>query len=404
MSLNATEPVQAACLTAPASGGVAVILTVGDREALARLISTRPTFDWNALPENRLKLFRWVAGDGSVLDEVLLHHFALSEGRHGLEISSHGGPRIVQRLLMDLQERGAEIVSADRLATATCRAPEGPVAEALQLLPRAPTRRLAGWLMRNARALHEELTRIRQWIESSQLQKAAAILNALLTRPSRGQRVLEGIRVVLIGEPNAGKSTLANLLAEEERAIVSDTPGTTRDWTDHSISIEGIPLLLIDTAGIRSTDDAIERLAIAHARAQVAAAHLIVRVLDRSVQADSPEEAGLTDLAASETAHVADLLVWNKADLPEHPTRAKIRERWTGPQVTVCAIQGRGLETLRRELLRLAGYEGWPTDQAELFTPRQRNLLHDVLSAVNTGEASTALDTLARLTQFSPEG
>jgi small GTP-binding protein len=158
---------------------------------------------------------------------------------------------------------------------------------------------------------------------------------------------------VLVGRPNSGKSTLANVLAEREQAIVSDLPGTTRDWTEHPAAIEGVPFTIVDTAGIRSTDDPIEAEAVRRAREQVYRARVIIRVIDLSGPPDTNEEALLPPSAGSAGDHAPILDVYNKADLPAHAGHVG-----GGPKaedLRVSARTGDGIDHLRAALLAAVG-------------------------------------------------
>jgi tRNA modification GTPase len=234
----------------------------------------------------------------------------------------------------------------------------------------------------------------------------------LQARSRQGRLLREGIRVVIAGQPNAGKSSLLNALAGAELAIVTPLAGTTRDVISHVLQIDGVPLHVIDTAGLRAPDatgvDDVERIGIERAWGQITQADAVLFLHDLTRQAQADYQA--TDahiegeLAAIMSAHIPVLHVWNKCDVPGVTPP-------TVPAAALCvsAHTGAGLQQVRARLLEMAG---WQSSQAEgVFMARERHLqalarvLHHVTHAQDyLQQPQPALDVLAeelRLSQLA---
>ena len=182
------------------------------------------------------------------------------------------------------------------------------------------------------------------------LAAAAARLQTILAGAARGLLVHEGARAVLVGRPNAGKSSLLNALLEADRAIVTPIPGTTRDVLTESLNLDGVPVTLVDTAGIAErTDDAVERLGVERSRAEIGRADVLLLVLDGAAD-PSPEDAAI----AAAIGKRPGVVVLNKADLPpRYPPAAAQDLLAAAPLCTVSALTGSGIAALRSTLTQL---------------------------------------------------
>jgi tRNA modification GTPase len=205
----------------------------------------------------------------------------------------------------------------------------------------------------------------------------------------RAHYLLDGVRVVLVGRPNTGKSTLANRLAGRDLAIVSERPGTTRDWTEHPGAIAGVPFTFVDTAGIRSTTDPVEHEAIRRSRAQIAPASVVVRVIDGS-QPPHDEDRQATEQAKRSGVPLM-LFAWNKADLGEHPGQRMLLQVVERRGVAISAATGDGVDDLRRKLVSLLGLDGWEASDTAPFTERQMGAYRSALSALEPGRPDADL-------------
>lgn len=181
------------------------------------------------------------------------------------------------------------------------------------------------------------------------LEKIDKSLSALLKRSEEGRVIREGLRTAIIGRPNAGKSSLLNALLQEERAIVTDVPGTTRDTIEEAVHISGVSLLLMDTAGLRETDNKVEQIGIERARASMEKADLILAVIDGSSPLDEEDKEILHSLVGKKA-----IVILNKYDLtPE----VKAEDIWEiaghVPVVSLSARYGSGMDELREELRKI---------------------------------------------------
>jgi tRNA modification GTPase len=248
---------------------------------------------------------------------------------------------------------------------------------------RSASRSLDGAFSREIGVLREALIQLRMLVEATLdfpeeeidfLQKADALgqlvrlqqqLAAVLQHARQGSLLREGIKVVIAGQPNAGKSSLLNALAGAELAIVTPIPGTTRDKVQQTIQIEGVPLHVIDTAGLRESEDEVERIGIARAWAEIEAADavLFLHDLTRSGQTDyQAADAAITRaLAQRLSARVPVLDVWNKADAAAAPVEG----------LSLSAKTGAGLQALRQQLLQIVGWQAAPEG---LYIARERHV------------------------------
>ncbi len=279
----------------------------------------------------RLRLGRIGRGLG---DEVVA--VVLAEAPPVVEIQCHGGSAAVDLVLEALLEAGAQLAEPAVWAE---HAGESPIkAAALLDLTRAPTLRTAEILLEQSQgALDRELARLITEMRGSR-QRALEQLDRLIARGQVGVRLTHGWRVVIAGRPNVGKSRLLNALAGYQRAIVDSAPGTTRDLVTALTAFDGWPVELVDTAGVRDTDDAIERSGIDRTLQQTATADLVLQLLDRSEPLRDEDRAGIGRPGSS-------LLVATKADLPAawEPSNPALAGR---PLWVVSAARGEGLDEL----------------------------------------------------------
>jgi tRNA modification GTPase len=380
---------KAACLTPPAVGGVAVIQVVGPTApaVVARLLRSRHPLDLEHLDPGEIRLCRWVDGDQTI-DDALVAVRRSDRGEFVIDISLHGGPRIVQRSLLMLKHAGAAIVEPRELLGITCQPSNAIEGELLPLFLRAQTRAVAAWLGEVIRQFPHTLQRVLDHLAAHELDPARTELESLCAAEEKARFLLSGVRAVLIGGPNTGKSTLANALAGREQAIVSDTPGTTRDWVDHPGAITGAPFTFVDTAGLRDTADPIEQEAIRRTYVQVGTADLVLQVLDRSAPApEDPTADRHTAWPPVKPGHLSPptVLVLNKCDLPPHPGFPNV-SAWDRqkPMASVSAKTGEGLDRLRALLLQAVGLTNWRQDVVAPLTAQQKDRCQTALSVLKT--------------------
>ena len=375
----------AAIATAAGAAGVGIVRLSGPGcRAIAAMLLGRP-------PQPRhASYLRFRDGDGDVIDDGLMLYFPAPQSYTGedvLELQGHGSPLLLARLLrrcLDLGARHARpgefterAFLEGRLDLAQAEAVADLISAGSEAALRAARRSLDGEFSRRVDAVVEGLVALRVWIEAAldfpeeevdflaapelqqRLRGVAGDLERLRADAGRGKRLLDGLHVVIVGAPNAGKSSLLNALAGEERAIVTDIAGTTRDLLRERIMVDGIELTLVDTAGLRDAPDSIEREGIRRARAELERADLVLAVLDDQV---APPPLALP-------AGVPVLWLHNKADLSGAPVHAETRP--DGEHLWLSARTGEGLAPLRSRLREAAGL-GEGSEGA--FSARARHL------------------------------
>ncbi len=330
----------AALSSPPGTGAVALLRVSGP---LAQSVA-HAAFRGPSLQPRRALLGHITDPSGDPIDEVLLTFFpapASYTGEDTIEISCHGGLLITRKVLDRLLQVGARHAAPGEFTQRAFLHGKLDLtqAEAVMDLISAQTdralhaahRQLDGALGRHILALQQDLLAILAHIEAyidfpdddidpdtghallARLESLQRQLLALLATAHHGRLLREGVRTVLVGAPNAGKSSLLNQLLGFERAIVSDLPGTTRDTIEEVINLHGFPLRLIDTAGLRSAPcDPIEAAGIARTHSQLASADLILTVVDASLPPPPP-------LDLPPNPNTRHLLVLHKSDLPRHP-------------------------------------------------------------------------------------
>ena len=367
----------AAVATPPGAGGVGVIRVSGALSAgIARKLLRRE-------PEPRHAYYcAFADASRTPIDRGLLLYFKAPHSYTGedvLELQTHGSPIVLRLLLARLVELGARHARAGefseraflngKIDLAQAEAVADLIASGSETAARAALRSLDGEFSRRVRALTAAAVRLRVWIEAAidfpeeeidflaapelraDLTAVRTDLAALLDGARRGVRLADGLHVVIVGRPNAGKSSLLNALAASERAIVTEIPGTTRDLVRETVDIDGVMLTLVDTAGLRDSADIVEREGIRRARAELARADAIVLV----GESDGDPDADVGLLADTPT-EAARIVVHNKIDIvaqvPRRERRADRVHLW------LSAKTGAGLDLLQAELKRLAGGDG----------------------------------------------
>jgi tRNA modification GTPase len=331
------------------------------------------------------------AADGEVIDSGIALYFPAPRsftGEHVLELQGHGGAHVLNRLQHRVLELGARRAQPgefsrraflnDKLDLVQAEAIADLIDSATDAAARAAQRSLQGEFSRRVHELQDALTSLRVFVEaaidfpdeeidflaeSDVNERTAGVrdqVDELLSEARQGRLLRDGIVLAISGRPNAGKSSLLNALSGQDTAIVTDIPGTTRDVLREQIDLDGIPVHLADTAGIRETSDRIEAEGVRRARQALDSADIVLLVEDVS---DQPSETA--DLAGEIPANVQFIRVKNKADL----LPGTIPPPQAGT-VWISAKTGQGVDDLRSQIREMVG----ASDHAEgSFSARQRH-------------------------------
>ena len=371
----------AAVATPSGRGGIGIVRISGPRVAhIARSVL-------GVLPAPRQAQFaRFRGARGELLDEGLALYFPAPHSYTGeavLELHGHGGPVVMRALLAACLDAGARLAQPGeftrraflegKLDLAQAEAVADLIDASSGEAARSALRSLSGEFSAAIHSLAGKLVELRALTEAQldfpeeeldiahrhdaaqRLRQLRSALDAVLARSRQGSLLRTGVHVVLAGPPNVGKSSLLNRLAGEERAIVTPVAGTTRDALREPIQIDGVPLTLVDTAGLRSSGDEIEQLGMARTREELARADVVIMVHDAG------DTAGVAESLPGARAR---LDVYNKSDL--HPGFRPPAEG-----LAVSAKTGEGLDALREAILHVAG---WSSTGESVFLARERHV------------------------------
>ena len=372
----------AAIATAPGRGGVGIVRVSGPRAlAIAITLTGREPVVRHA------HYGPFHADDGEVIDEGLLLFFRAPHsftGEDVLELQGHGGPMVLDMLLRRCVELGARLARPgefseraflnDKLDLAQAEAIADLIEASSAQAARNAVRSLQGEFSRRVHELTEQLIQLRIYVEAAidfpeeeidfladghvlkQLEAVRASLSTVLHEAAQGALVRDGMTVVIAGRPNAGKSSLLNALAGREAAIVTEIAGTTRDILREHIHIDGMPLHVVDTAGLRDTEDAVERIGVQRAIEAIRDADRVLLVVDASSGQPIDPLQAWPDLLVAKPDPGKTTVIRNKADLSGEPSGLGVDQdgRVT---VSLSARSGDGLQLLREHLKQCMGYE-----------------------------------------------
>jgi tRNA modification GTPase len=367
-------------------------------------------------PARRAVLSRFLAADATAIDQGILLYFPAPHsftGQDVLELQGHGGPVVLNMLLARCLELGARVAEPGefsqraflngKLDLVQAEAVADLIEAGSAAAARSALRSLSGEFSHEVRGLAGRLTELRMLVEATldfpeeeidvlrdtdaarRLSVIRAELASLLQRARAGRLLRCGLHVVLAGLPNVGKSSLLNRLAGEERAIVTEVAGTTRDAVRETILVEGIPLHIIDTAGLRETDDVVEKIGVERAWSEIERADIVLQLLDARCGQTSQDRA----IAMRLPAGVERIVVENKCDLAGlEATRFVEADR---VHLRLSAKSGEGIGLLHDELLRVAGWNGHGED---VVLARERHLEALALAAEKSALAARQLDQI----------
>ncbi len=436
----------AAIATAPGRGAVGIVRVSG-----AQLAPLMAALCGRQLLPRQASYLPFQDAHGQAIDKGLAIYFPAPHSYTGedvLELQAHGGPVVLQLLLARCLEAGAAPNPAtgqpcvpqlrvaqpgefteraflnDKIDLAQAEAIADLIDASTETAARSAARSMSGEFSLAVNTLLGQLIHLRMLVEATldfpeedidflqkadaqgQLQRLQATLASVMQRATQGALLREGIKVVIAGQPNAGKSSLLNALAGAELAIVTPIAGTTRDKVSQLIQIEGVPLHVVDTAGLREALDEVEKIGVARAWAEIESADAVLFLHDLTRHdAANPAPDAIDYIAAD--ARIAEALalklpkntaiidVWNKSDMVTNPLPATHQ----AGSVQISAKTGAGLQALRQQLLALVGWQAVPEG---VFMARERHVraLNQVkaqlaTAAAQLGAARPALDLLA---------
>lgn len=381
----------AAIATAPGRGGIGVVRVSG--RGLAELASI---LTGRQLVSRFATYTPFLAADGTILDQGIALLFSAPHSYTGedvLELQGHGGPAVLQAVLHRCLELGARLAQPgeftqraflnDKMDLAQSESVADLIDATTEQAARSAMRSLQGEFSAAINSAVAQLIDLRMLVEATldfpeeeigdaDSQLCASKLAALLHEVARieglaklGSILREGAQVVLVGAPNAGKSSLLNRLAGEEVALVSELPGTTRDAIRQALQVKGVPLHLIDTAGLRETADVVEQMGIARTQLALTRADVVLVLLDESQQRAEPEDRALLEQLP---AKVPRLFLHNKIDLSAHAAGVEMRNGECHLYLSVKT--GAGVESLQEKLLETIGWH----QETGVFMARARHL------------------------------
>jgi len=427
----------AAIATAPGRGGIGVVRLSGKN--IASLIAQLCKLPQGSTLQPRHATYTtFKHADGGMIDQGLAIYFAAPHSYTGedvLELQGHGGPVVLQMLLARCLEAGEDLglrlaqpgefthraFLNDKLDLAQAEAVADLIDASTEAAARSASQSLSGNFSRAIHELVEQVVHLRMLVEATldfpeeeidflersdargQLQRIRNVLDLIFNQAAQGAMLRDGLNIVLAGQPNVGKSSLLNALAGSDVAIVTAIAGTTRDKVTETIQIEGIPVNVIDTAGIRDeheTGDEVERIGIARTWGAVENADVILHVLDASMGPTLADE----QVVARFPGNVPVMRIWNKIDLSGH--KPGVDQIGDATHVYLSASDHVGIDLLRSELLRVVG---WQQTGESLYLARERHLialkaahLHLANAADLAAQDDQSLDLFAeelRLTQ-----
>ena len=434
MPLSSSDPI-AAIATAPGRGAVGIVRVSGrGLDSLAQALTGR------RLKPREASYGAFRDADGSPIDQGLALFFPAPysfTGEDVLELQAHGGPVVLQLLLARCLAAGSEADPGtgqprlpglrvarpgefterafhnDKIDLAQAEAIADLIDASTEAAARSASRSLSGEFSREIHALRDALVHLRMLVEATldfpeeeidflqkadakgQLDRLQQALARVMQRARQGALLREGIKVVIAGQPNAGKSSLLNALAGAELAIVTPVAGTTRDVVAQTIQIEGVPLHVMDTAGLRHSEDEVEKIGIERAWGHIETADAVLFLHDLT-RLDTPEYIAEEDritlgLGKKLPKNIPVIDVWNKLDAagPSTPRAG----------VMLSAKSGQGLDALRQKLLEAVG---WQAASEGVFIARERHVqalrrvdAHLLSATAHLSTASPTLDLLA---------
>lgn len=364
--------------------------------------------------------------NGEIIDDVIISYMKMPNsytGENVVEVNCHGGVVATNRVLNEIVKAGARLAEPGEFTKRAFL--NGRIdlsqAEAIMDIITAKTElSMKSAMMQSNGALSKEIGELRKYLlnvlalieyavdfteddedvvdDNMILQikdgvgKTLTRVNSLLQNADEGKIIRDGLNVVIVGKPNVGKSSLLNSLLKEKRAIVTDVPGTTRDIIEEYINLDGIPIKITDTAGIRETDDTVERIGVEKSRQKIEEADLIILMLDTSRELDEEDRIIIDSIKNKKY-----IVLLNKVDLESRLTDDIINE--LDNKIEISAKTGFGLEKLKEEIKRLFFNGEIDTESLIISNTRHKQALYRTLenckNALDRLEANEYLDLIS---------
>jgi tRNA modification GTPase len=430
-----------AIATAPGRGGIGVVRISFGRAGASVAEPLIQALIGQTLKARHASYVPFLDAAGNALDRGIALYFPAPNsytGEYVVELQGHGGPIVLQLVLqrcidagrafgLRLAEPGEFTRRAflnDKLDLAQAEAVADLIEASTEAAARSAGRSLEGAFSRDIHAMVEDVITLRMLVEATldfpeeeidfleaadargKLTRIREQLDHVLNEARQGALLREGLSVVLAGQPNVGKSSLLNALAGAELAIVTPIAGTTRDKVAQTIQIEGIPLHVIDTAGLRDTEDEVEKIGIQRTWNEIERADVVLHLLDARTGMNEEDVA----IAARFPVGVPVLRVMNKTDLTDIAPDVRTLDEAVDAdmrEVRLSAKQGDGIALLRAELLRIAG---WQAGAESVYLARERHLIalraaqeHLATAAQHADQNAQALDLFAEELRLGQE-
>jgi tRNA modification GTPase len=425
-----------AIATAAGRGGVGVVRASGDLNTITALTQA---ICGRSLTPRHATYGAFLDADHHPIDHGIALYFNAPHsytGEHVLELQGHGGPVVLQLLLRRCLQVGAHLnvrmaqagefteraFLNDKMDLAQAEAVADLIEASTEAAAKSAVKSLSGEFSSKIHDLVKQVVHLRMLVEATldfpeeeidflkkadafgQLERIQTQLAAVLATAKQGVLLRDGVNVVLVGQPNVGKSSLLNALAGQDIAIVTPIAGTTRDTVTQAVQIDGVPLNIIDTAGLRETDDVVEKIGIERTWATVAKADVVLHLQDLNDTSDADADL-LTRLQQHTPSDTPLLTLTNKADLLTETQSAALQ---TDEQhLILSAKTGAGLGELRERLLQIVGFEKTQTDT---FIARERHLTalraadeHLQAAYLHALTAAEALDLFAEELRLAQE-
>lgn len=407
--------------TAPGRGGVGIIRVSG------KLASKVAQTLLNKVPPARLADYcAFKNAEGEIIDQGIALYFKGPNsftGEDVLELQGHGGPVILDMLLNEiLNIKGIRVANPgefseraflnDKIDLTQAEAIADLIDSTSEQAARSAMQSLQGQFSNKVNELVEEVIYLRMYVEAAidfpeeeidflsdgkvadDLQSIIDNLKSVIEQANQGAIIREGMKVVIAGRPNAGKSSLLNALAGKETAIVTDIAGTTRDVLREHIHIDGMPLHIIDTAGLRENADVVEQIGIQRAWQEIEQADIILFMVDATTTNDSDPEHIWPEFFSKLPKNANLTVIRNKADLSAESVRQY--EENTHPVIALTAKTGQGVDLLKSHLKQAMGYKG-TTEGGFMARRRHLKALNEALTVIEAGQEQLTLHAAGEL-------